>query len=170
MARRTLSSNLRVESLEDRCNPSTLDPFTGALAAPPSGDPSPTFPVYRGIDGDVSTDELDLVSWDRDATRTGAHAGGGGGGAGKVSMRDFSFTMKVARPGGGAGLDVLIANTGGDRDASLDDNQHGTHVAGAVGATGNMAIDYRHPDLYRHVWIHQAEVESGFGNDVVFGG
>src|SRR5262245_5542155 len=102
MARRSLTSNLRVEALEDRSNPSTLDPFAGALAAPPRGDASPTFPVYTTIDGDVSTDELDLVSWDRDATRTGTHAGGGGGGAGKVSMQDYHFVAKLSEASAGA--------------------------------------------------------------------
>jgi len=40
-------------------------------------------------------DEIDILSWSWGETQTGAHSGGGGGGAGKVSMNDFSFTMRV---------------------------------------------------------------------------
>jgi Subtilase family len=61
----------------------------------------------------------------------------------------------------GAGFDILIANTGGDRigvdsgsslaisgqisdsagaSTGLDDNNHGTHVAGTIGAMGNNGV------------------------------
>ncbi len=39
--------------------------------------------------------EIDIESWSWGQTNTGSHAGGGGGGAGKVSMQDFSFTMRI---------------------------------------------------------------------------
>lgn len=40
-------------------------------------------------------DEIDLITWQWGEQQTGSMAAGGGGGAGKVSMMDFSFTMKV---------------------------------------------------------------------------
>jgi hypothetical protein len=40
---------------------------------------------------------LELDGIKGESTQAGTHAGGGGGGAGKVSMRDFSFTMKVCK-------------------------------------------------------------------------
>lgn len=40
-------------------------------------------------------DEIDLLSWSWGETQSGTHVGGGGGGAGKVSMQDFTFTMRV---------------------------------------------------------------------------
>ena len=51
-----------------------------------------------GIEGE-STDkkhakEIDLDAWSWGESQTGSGAPGGGGGAGKVSMQDFSFTMK----------------------------------------------------------------------------
>jgi len=39
--------------------------------------------------------EIDLESWSWGETNSGSQAYGGGGGAGKVSMQDFSFSMKV---------------------------------------------------------------------------
>jgi type VI secretion system secreted protein Hcp len=39
--------------------------------------------------------EIDIESWSWGETNSGSHAGGGGGGAGKVSMQDFSFTMRI---------------------------------------------------------------------------
>jgi type VI secretion system secreted protein Hcp len=39
--------------------------------------------------------EIELLSWSWGETQTGTHGHGPGGGAGKVSMQDFSFTMKV---------------------------------------------------------------------------
>jgi len=51
------------------------------------------------IDGESTDDkhknEIDVESWSWGETNMGTHAGGGGGGAGKVTMQDFSFTMKV---------------------------------------------------------------------------
>lgn len=52
-----------------------------------------------GIDGESNDakhkGEIELDSFSFGATQIGAHAGGSGGGAGKVSMTDFSFTMKA---------------------------------------------------------------------------
>jgi type VI secretion system secreted protein Hcp len=39
--------------------------------------------------------EIDLESWSWGETNSGSHAAGGGGGAGKVSMQDFSFSMRI---------------------------------------------------------------------------
>lgn len=39
--------------------------------------------------------EVDIESWSWGQVNSGSHAAGGGGGAGKVSMQDYSFTMKV---------------------------------------------------------------------------
>jgi type VI secretion system secreted protein Hcp len=54
-----------------------------------------------GVDGESTDDkhknEIDVESWSWGESNMGTHAGGGGGGAGKVSMRDFSFTMKVCK-------------------------------------------------------------------------
>jgi type VI secretion system secreted protein Hcp len=52
-----------------------------------------------GIPGE-STDskhknEIDIESWNWGQVNGGTHTGGSGGGAGKVSMHDFSFTMRI---------------------------------------------------------------------------
>ena len=52
-----------------------------------------------GIEGE-STDathknEIDIESWAWGESNAGTFATGGGGGAGKVTMQDFSFTMRV---------------------------------------------------------------------------
>jgi type VI secretion system secreted protein Hcp len=57
------------------------------------------FLKIAGIEGE-STDakhknEIDIESWSWGETNTGSHSYGGGGGAGKVSMNDFSITMRV---------------------------------------------------------------------------
>lgn len=57
------------------------------------------FLKIEGIDGE-STDakhknEIDVESWSWGETNSGSHAYGGGGGAGKVSMQDFSFSMRI---------------------------------------------------------------------------
>lgn len=39
--------------------------------------------------------EIDIESWSWGESNSGSQAYGGGGGAGKVSMNDFSFTMRV---------------------------------------------------------------------------
>jgi len=40
-------------------------------------------------------DEIQLEAWNWGETQSGSHAQGGGGGSGKVSMQDFTFTMRV---------------------------------------------------------------------------
>jgi type VI secretion system secreted protein Hcp len=44
---------------------------------------------------DKHKDEIDLESWSWGEANSGSHAAGGGGGAGKVSMNDFSFSMRI---------------------------------------------------------------------------
>ena len=44
---------------------------------------------------DKHKNEIDLESWSWGETNSGSHAAGGGGGAGKVSMQDFSFSMRI---------------------------------------------------------------------------
>jgi type VI secretion system secreted protein Hcp len=52
-----------------------------------------------GIPGEATDskhkNEIDLLSWSWGQTNSGSHGSGGGGGAGKVSMQDFSFTMRI---------------------------------------------------------------------------
>ncbi len=52
-----------------------------------------------GIEGESHDNkhknEIDLVSWSWGESQSGSSAEGGGGGAGKVSMQDFSFSMKI---------------------------------------------------------------------------
>ena len=51
-----------------------------------------------GIEGESAdkkhAKEIDLDAWSWGESQTGSGTPGGGGGAGKVSMQDFSFTMK----------------------------------------------------------------------------
>jgi type VI secretion system secreted protein Hcp len=57
------------------------------------------FLKIKDIEGESSDskhkNEIDIESWSWGETNSGSHAYGGGGGAGKVSMQDFSFTMRV---------------------------------------------------------------------------
>ena len=52
-----------------------------------------------GIKGESTDDghkeEIDLESWSWGQSNSGASSTGGGGGAGRVSMSDFSFTMRI---------------------------------------------------------------------------
>lgn len=57
------------------------------------------FLKITGIEGESTDDkhknEIDVESWSWGETNAGSHSMGRGGGAGKVSMQDFSFTMRV---------------------------------------------------------------------------
>jgi type VI secretion system secreted protein Hcp len=57
------------------------------------------FLKIAGIDGESPHDkhkgEIDVESWSWGETQTASAVGGAGGGAGKVSMNDFTFTMKL---------------------------------------------------------------------------
>lgn len=59
------------------------------------------FLKINGIQGesmaDKHKDEIDLLSWSWGESNSGSMAFGGGGGSGKVSMADFSFTMRVSK-------------------------------------------------------------------------
>jgi type VI secretion system secreted protein Hcp len=54
-----------------------------------------------GIEGEAEDakhgKEIELMSWSWGEAQSGSHSGGTGGGAGKVSMNDFSFTMKCCK-------------------------------------------------------------------------
>lgn len=67
-----------------------------------------------GIEGESSDgkhkSEIDVESWSWGASQSGAGSFGGGGGAGKVSMQDFSFSMKVNK----ASPKLMLACATGD--------------------------------------------------------
>lgn len=67
-----------------------------------------------GIEGESSDgkhkSEIDVESWSWGASQAGAGSFGGGGGAGKVSMQDFSFSMKVNK----ASPKLMLACATGD--------------------------------------------------------
>lgn len=46
---------------------------------------------------DGHKDEIDVLSWNWGESQTGTSAEGGGGGAGKVSMNDFTFSMRTSK-------------------------------------------------------------------------
>jgi type VI secretion system secreted protein Hcp len=54
-----------------------------------------------GIEGESKdskhTNEIDVLSWSFGATQAGSMSFGGGGGSGKVSMQDFTFTMRMCK-------------------------------------------------------------------------
>ena len=54
-----------------------------------------------GIEGESKDskhqNEIDVLSWSFGAHQHGSMAGGGGGGAGKVSMQDFTFSMRMCK-------------------------------------------------------------------------
>lgn len=72
------------------------------------------FLKLEGIEGESQDDkhknEIDIESWSWGQNNSGSHAYGGGGGAGKVTMNDFSFTMRVNK----ASPKLLLACAGGD--------------------------------------------------------
>ena len=59
------------------------------------------FLKIEGIDGESKDskhqNEIDVLSWSFGAHQHGSMAGGGGGGAGKVSMQDFTFSMRMCK-------------------------------------------------------------------------
>ncbi|HEV8541841.1 MAG TPA: type VI secretion system tube protein Hcp, partial [Verrucomicrobiae bacterium] len=79
------------------------------------------FLKIEGIEGESTDDkhknEIDIESWSWGETNAGSHAFGGGGGAGKVSMNDFSITMRVNK----ASPKLLLACANGEhiKSASL---------------------------------------------------
>lgn len=59
------------------------------------------FLKIEGIEGESEDQEhkgwIDLINWNFGAMQAGTMSQGGGGGAGKVSMRDFHFSMRVCK-------------------------------------------------------------------------
>jgi hypothetical protein len=122
LRRPSSSTRLRLETLEDRCNPSVFDPVAGTLTAPPSGAAAQVdyFLKLKGLDGDVTDNqinvgvavaltappsgdaaaagghrsEIELLDWSWGETNAGTHGVGGGGGAGKVQLQDMHFIAK----------------------------------------------------------------------------
>jgi hypothetical protein len=91
LRRPSSSTRLRLEALEDRCNPSVFDPVAVALTAPPSGDAAAVETVER------HKGELDIESWSWGESNAGTHGTGGGGGAGKVQFQDMHFVAKMSK-------------------------------------------------------------------------
>ena len=89
------------------------------------------FLKIEGIEGESEDQEhkgwIDLVSWNWGAMQSGTMSQGGGGGAGKVSMRDFHFTMRVCK----ASPKLLEACASGEHfgSATLDRPQGGQDAA-----------------------------------------
>jgi hypothetical protein len=96
MLRRSPSSTrLYLQTLEDRCNPSTLDPFaSGALTAPPSSDPAADYSLTA--DGTDST--------------TARPTSQGGDGGGDIIVFDIvdSVHSANARPTSDGGIRLVL--------------------------------------------------------------
>ena len=81
-----------------------------------------------GIEGESEDAEhkgwIDILSWNWGEMQTGTMSQGGGGGAGKVSMRDFHFTMRVCK----ASPKLLLACAAGQhiKNATLVGRKAGT--------------------------------------------
>lgn len=109
-----------------------------------------------GIQGESQDDkhkhEIDLESWSWGETNSGSHAAGGGGGAGKVSMHDFSFSMRINK----ASPKLFLACA------------HGTHIKDAhltcrkAGKGGQEYLKIKFSDLL--ISNYQT---GGSGGDVV---
>ena len=67
-----------------------------------------------GIEGESQDDkhkgEIEILSWEWSEHQAGTMAHGAGGGAGKVSMKDFTFTMRICK----ASPKLMVACAGGD--------------------------------------------------------
>jgi type VI secretion system secreted protein Hcp len=59
------------------------------------------FLKIEGVEGESEDKEhkgwIDILSWNWGEMQAGTMSQGGGGGAGKVSMRDFHFTMRICK-------------------------------------------------------------------------
>ncbi len=67
-----------------------------------------------GIEGESADakhgKEIDILAWSWGESNSGGQAYGGGGGAGKVSMNDFTFTMRINK----ASPKLLLACASGE--------------------------------------------------------
>src|SRR5262245_45183698 len=184
MPRRTyLRRNLRMEALEFRCNPSAVNPLDGSVATPaPDVGEVEYFEVMAtgqvvasGGSGEVGSG-INISSF-----------------AGQTIRLRFAEVDNRSRPvDGGAGNDVLVGGGGRDvlvggdeqdtlsRDvvsdgeiaagesdsaATLEDNQHGTHVAGTIGVVGNNGlspVDDGQLDLLSSSERDRAEPTAGY--------
>jgi hypothetical protein len=133
MVRRSSSTCLRLEALEDRFNPSALDPVAATLPTPPSTVPGWGSSMYQyaldlpgaanatdnnnhgnhvaGTDG--AAGGLLLPPADGE-TRSGTNGIGGGGGAGKVFLQDFPSVAKMSK----ATADPIVVAPGDDSSST----------------------------------------------------
>ncbi len=99
------------------------------------------FLKIEGIDGESEDAEhkswIDVLSWNWGEMQAGTMSQGGGGGAGKVSMRDFHFTMRVCK----ASPKLLEACASGEHFGSA------TLVARKAGKTQQKFLKIKFSDL-----------------------
>ncbi len=160
-SRRRLHARLQVEQLEDRClldasslliqlqpdarlDASALIPDELASALSLEATYVPGLFVARGPDADLNAL----------ASRVGQQ--------GAVAYTEFSQTLSISlSPNDPRFLDNTLWGMNGTfgirAPAAWDQTTGATNVTVAVIDTG---IDYRHPDLYKNIWINQGEIPS----------
>ncbi|MBY0230424.1 MAG: S8 family serine peptidase [Gemmataceae bacterium] len=140
---------LNVERLEDRCVLATLLPDQLLLTS---------------VTGQVSTVRLAAGTSAADAIASYAKD------ASVASVEQAQLvSVSVIPDDASFGSQYALRNTGqsgGTSDADIDADQAWDLTTGsmriAVGVI-DTGIDYRHPDLYRNIWINQGEVPVGLG-------
>jgi len=139
-----------MEPLEIRCNLSVFDPSAGALAEPvqvpcdvveegfyaPSHDSA--YGAMTNVRLDVTvTDTQSAPSPEQNGSNINISSFAGQTVRIRIEAADASTASQAA---GGQGDDVLLGGSGADVEPSSDDNNHGTHVAGTIGAVGNNGV------------------------------
>ena len=137
-----------MEPLEIRCNLTVIDPLASALAEPVVEVPCDIVetgfhaPIHDSAYGGGTNVELSLKVTDTDSGNatppTTFNISSFAGQTVRILI-ESADAATASQAAGGAGNDVLLGGAGTDYERS-DDNNHGTHVAGTIGAVGNNGV------------------------------